>query len=303
MKKRKPVDPRVMDMDAVRNFTFLEGLGTHRWCAAHGVFHNVKGHFEPHMLAAPPERRHCKVFADEAACLRFFEDKQTSWSTEISLFQLRFFMEDPAYIRTNVPGLNIEMHVLATQHQEGCYRYVRQAGQKDCIIRISGAVPDRGQVLYDHLIVDGQVKYLCVPHTKFHELIVDHDFVTSEFRAAVQNEDINVKHGDPMRRIPMPFIYYIMERAFRRNDDGSIDWPNGVHDNCDGETKIRGLIASIYNDNMARRTTPTDELINEDDMRLWLSTWDSTSAVDHGYVTKEFLLSRRTTGGASSSNL
>ena len=44
-----------MQMDAVRNFTYLEGLGSHRWCAVHGVFHKLKGNFTPELLATAPE--------------------------------------------------------------------------------------------------------------------------------------------------------------------------------------------------------------------------------------------------------
>jgi hypothetical protein len=187
-KRRKPVEIRVMQMDAVRNFTYLEGLGSHRWCAVHGVFHKLKGNFTPELLATAPERRYCKAFADEAACVAHFERNGGTWSTDISLAQLRFFMEDSKYTRTNVPGLNIEMDVLEEQHPEGSYRYVRQDGQKDAIIRVSGIVSDRGQVMYDHVIIDGQTKALAVSHYKFFELIVDHDLVISELRSGVESQ-------------------------------------------------------------------------------------------------------------------
>ena len=261
-----------MQMDAVRNFTYLEGLGSHRWCAVHGVFHKLKGNFTPELLATAPERRYCKAFADEAACVAHFERNGGTWSTDISLAQLRFFMEDSKYTRTNVPGLNIEMDVLEEQHPEGSYRYVRQDGQKDAIIRVSGIVPDRGQVMYDHVIIDGQTKPLAVSHYKFFELIVDHDLVISELRSGVESKAIEVKQGDQPKDIPMPFVYYVLGRAFPQKEDGAIDWPNGVTATSSANTKIRGLINSIYKDKMGAQ-------ISEEDMILWLSKWGKVSAL------------------------
>lgn len=294
-KKRKPVEIRVMQMDAVRNFTYLEGLGSHRWCAVHGVFHKLKGNFTPELLATAPERRYCKAFADEAACVAHFERNGGTWSTDISLAQLRFFMEDSKYTRTNVPGLNIEMDVLEEQHPEGSYRYVRQDGQKDAIIRVSGIVSDRGQVMYDHVIIDGQTKALAVSHFKFFELIVDHDLVISELRSGVESKAIEVKQGDQPKDIPMPFVYYVLGRAFPQKEDGTIDWPNGVTATSSATTKIRGLINSIYKDKMVAQIT-------EEDMVLWLSKWDKVLALQFGYIEAVVPPKRLAEAGSSSSS-
>ena len=294
-KRRKPVEIRVMQMDAVRNFTYLEGLGSHRWCAVHGVFHKLKGNFNPELLATAPERRYCKVFANEEACLAHFEQKGGTWSTEISLAQLRFFMEDSKYTRTNVPGLNIEMGVLEEQHPEGSYRYVRQDGQKDAIIRVSGIVSDRGQVMYDHVIIDGQTKALAVSHYKFFELIVDHDLVISELRSGVESKAIEVKQGDQPKDIPMPFVYYVLGRAFAQKEDGTIDWPNGVTATSSATTKIRALINSIYKDKMVAQIT-------EEDMVLWLSKWDKVLALQFGYIEAVVPPKRLAEAGSSSSS-
>ena len=294
-KRRKPVEIRVMQMDAVRNFTYLEGLGSHRWCAVHGVFHKLKGNFTPELLATAPERRYCKAFADEAACVAHFERNGGTWSTDISLAQLRFFMEDSKYTRTNVPGLNIEMDVLEEQHPEGSYRYVRQDGQKDAIIRVSGIVSDRGQVMYDHVIIDGQTKALAVSHFKFFELIVDHDLVISELRSGVESKAIEVKQGDQPKDIPMPFVYYVLGRAFPQKEDGTIDWPNGVTPTSSATTKIRALINSIYKDKMVAQIT-------EEDMVLWLSKWDKVSALQCGYIEAVVPPKRLAEAGSSSSS-
>ena len=294
-KKRKPVEIRVMQMDAVRNFTYLEGLGSHRWCAVHGVFHKLKGNFNPELLATAPERRYCKAFADEAACVAHFERNGGTWSTDISLAQLRFFMEDSKYTRTNVPGLNIEMDVLEEQHPEGSYRYVRQDGQKDAIIRVSGIVSDRGQVMYDHVIIDGQTKALAVSHYKFFELIVDHDLVISELRSGVESKAIEVKQGDQPKDIPMPFVYYVLGRAFAQKEDGTIDWPNGVTATSSATTKIRALINSIYKDKMGAQIT-------EEDMVLWLSKWDKVLALQFGYIEAVVPPKRLAEAGSSSSS-
>ena len=294
-KKRKPVEIRVMQMDAVRNFTYLEGLGSHRWCAVHGVFHKLKGNFTPELLATAPERRYCKAFADEAACVAHFERNGGTWSTDISLAQLRFFMEDSKYTRTNVPGLNIEMDVLEEQHPEGSYRYVRQDGQKDAIIRVSGIVSDRGQVMYDHVIIDGQTKALAVSHFKFFELIVDHDLVISELRSGVESKAIEVKQGDQPKDIPMPFVYYVLGRAFPQKEDGTIDWPNGVTPTSSATTKIRALINSIYKDKMVAQIT-------EEDMVLWLSKWDKVLALQFGYIEAVVPPKRLAEAGSSSSS-
>ena len=284
-----------MQMDAVRNFTYLEGLGSHRWCAVHGVFHKLKGNFTPELLATAPERRYCKAFADEAACVTHFERNGGTWSTDISLAQLRFFMEDSKYTRTNVPGLNIEMDVLEEQHPEGSYRYVRQDGQKDAIIRVSGIVSDRGQVMYDHVIIDGQTKALAVSHFKFFELIVDHDLVISELRSGVESKAIEVKQGDQPKDIPMPFVYYVLGRAFPQKEDGTIDWPNGVTPTSSATTKIRALINSIYKDKMVAQIT-------EEDMVLWLSKWDKVSALQCGYIEAVVPPKRLAEAGSSSSS-
>ena len=284
-----------MQMDAVRNFTYLEGLGSHRWCAVHGVFHKLKGNFTPELLATAPERRYCKAFADEAACVAHFERNGGTWSTDISLAQLRFFMEDSKYTRTNVPGLNIEMDVLEEQHPEGSYRYVRQDGQKDAIIRVSGIVSDRGQVMYDHVIIDGQTKALAVSHVKFFELIVDHDLVISELRSGVESKAIEVKQGDQPKDIPMPFVYYVLGRAFAQKEDGTIDWPNGVTATSSATTKIRALINSIYKDKMVAQIT-------EEDMVLWLSKWDKVSALQCGYIEAVVPPKRLAEAGSSSSS-
>ena len=284
-----------MQMDAVRNFTYLEGLGSHRWCAVHGVFHKLKGNFTPELLATAPERRYCKAFADEAACVAHFERNGGTWSTDISLAQLRFFMEDSKYTRTNVPGLNIEMDVLEEQHPEGSYRYVRQDGQKDAIIRVSGIVSDRGQVMYDHVIIDGQTKALAVSHFKFFELIVDHDLVISELRSGVESKAIEVKQGDQPKDIPMPFVYYVLGRAFAQKEDGTIDWPNGVTATSSATTKIRALINSIYKDKMVAQIT-------EEDMVLWLSKWDKVSALQCGYIEAVVPPKRLAEAGSSSSS-
>ena len=284
-----------MQMDAVRNFTYLEGLGSHRWCAVHGVFHKLKGNFTPELLATAPERRYCKAFADEAACVAHFERNGGTWSTDISLAQLRFFMEDSKYTRTNVPGLNIEMDVLEEQHPEGSYRYVRQDGQKDAIIRVSGIVSDRGQVMYDHVIIDGQTKALAVSHFKFFELIVDHDLVISELRSGVESKAIEVKQGDQPKDIPMPFVYYVLGRAFPQKEDGTIDWPNGVTPTSSATTKIRALINSIYKDKMVAQIT-------EEDMVLWLSKWDKVLALQFGYIEAVVPPKRLAEAGSSSSS-
>ena len=284
-----------MQMDAVRNFTYLEGLGSHRWCAVHGVFHKLKGNFTPELLATAPERRYCKAFADEAACVAHFERNGGTWSTDISLAQLRFFMEDSKYTRTNVPGLNIEMDVLEEQHPEGSYRYVRQDGQKDAIIRVSGIVSDRGQVMYDHVIIDGQTKALAVSHFKFFELIVDHDLVISELRSGVESKAIEVKQGDQPKDIPMPFVYYVLGRAFAQKEDGTIDWPNGVTATSSATTKIRALINSIYKDKMVAQIT-------EEDMVLWLSKWDKVLALQCGYIEAEVVPPKRLAEAGSSSS-
>ena len=284
-----------MQMDAVRNFTYLEGLGSHRWCAVHGVFHKLKGNFTPELLATAPERRYCKAFADEAACVTHFERNGGTWSTDISLAQLRFFMEDSKYTRTNVPGLNIEMDVLEEQHPEGSYRYVRQDGQKDAIIRVSGIVSDRGQVMYDHVIIDGQTKALAVSHYKFFELIVDHDLVISELRSGVESKAIEVKQGDQPKDIPMPFVYYVLGRAFPQKEDRTIDWPNGVTATSSATTKIRGLINSIYKDKMVAQIT-------EEDMVLWLSKWDKVLALQFGYIEAVVPPKRLAEAGSSSSS-
>ena len=284
-----------MQMDAVRNFTYLEGLGSHRWCAVHGVFHKLKGNFTPELLATAPEHRYCKAFADEAACVAHFERNGGTWSTDISLAQLRFFMEDAKYTRTNVPGLNIEMDVLEEQHPEGSYRYVRQDGQKDAIIRVSGIVSDRGQVMYDHLIIDGQTKALAVSHYKFFELIVDHDLVISELRSGVESKAIEVKQGDQPKDIPMPFVYYVLGRAFPQKEDGTVDWPNGVTPTSSPTTKIRALINSIYKDKMVAQIT-------EEDMVLWLSKWDKVLALQFGYIEAVVPPKRLAEAGSSSSS-
>lgn len=204
-------------------------------------------------------------------------------------------MEDSKYTRTNVPGLNIEMDVLEEQHPEGSYRYVRQDGQKDAIIRVSGIVSDRGQVMYDHVIIDGQTKALAVSHVKFFELIVDHDLVISELRSGVESKAIEVKQGDQPKDIPMPFVYYVLGRAFAQKEDGTIDWPNGVTATSSATTKIRALINSIYKDKMVAQIT-------EEDMVLWLSKWDKVLALQFGYIEAVVPPKRLAEAGSSSSS-
>ena len=204
-------------------------------------------------------------------------------------------MEDSKYTRTNVPGLNIEMDVLEEQHPEGSYRYVRQDGQKDAIIRVSGIVSDRGQVMYDHVIIDGQTKALAVSHFKFFELIVDHDLVISELRSGVESKAIEVKQGDQPKDIPMPFVYYVLGRAFPQKEDGTIDWPTGVTPTSSPTTKIRALINSIYKDKMVAQIT-------EEDMVLWLSKWDKVSALQCGYIEAVVPPKRLAEAGSSSSS-
>ena len=75
----------------------------------------------------------------------------------------------------------------------------------------------------------------------------------------------------------MPFVYYVLGRAFRQKEDGTIDWPNGVTPTSSATTKIRALINSIYKDKMVAQIT-------EEDMVLWLSKWDKVSALQCGYI-------------------
>ena len=94
----------------------------------------------------------------------------------------------------------------------------------------------------------------------------------------------------------MPFVYYVLGRAFAQKEDGTIDWPNGVTATSSATTKIRGLINSIYKDKMVAQIT-------EEDMVLWLSKWDKVLALQCGYIETEVVPpKRRAEAGSSSSS-
>ena len=94
----------------------------------------------------------------------------------------------------------------------------------------------------------------------------------------------------------MPFVYYVLGRAFPQKEDKTIDWPNGVMATSSATTKIRGLINSIYKDKMGAQIT-------EEDMVLWLSKWDKVLALQYGYIETEVVPpKRRAEAGSSSSS-